>query len=523
MKISRKTIIILAVSAVIYFFYVYDLSRNPPGFYIDETLASYNAYLLSQTGRGEFGHLLPLYFPVLKIPPPHDYLGWVDPVQIYSMAALYLVFPPGYLLPRLLSATAMFFACFLLGRLAYRVSDSLLIGAVAFFTALVNPWLFETGRLAFGASLYPFAVAVLLTAIYSASRKEKWSLLNVAAIGASLGLVTYTYSIGRLLGPLLALGLIVFATSIAKFKDVFKAWVAYGITLIPMVIFHFQNPGALAGRFNMTVGIAGPDKGWSDVLLEFLKNYAANISPYKMLFEGDPNLRHHIFNTGAIYVPTLLLAIAGIVLIILIHRKEAWWRYVLFGLIASVIPASLTRDQFHMLRLIAFPVFLFTLTVPAVMWLIGRIKERADAAGESGQRLVVIRQSILALLMVLTLVQAFNFYTMFRKEGPTRGLWFDESYPRLVQAALAMPDRPIHLVDGYWGQAYAHAYWYGIVHSLDPGTFVRVKEGSQPPPGAIVISSEDKCTNCEMIRKDDPFLLYRKRAVPQPAQPQPAR
>ncbi len=301
-QINKTTIFTLAALVLLYFLYTYELSVNPPGFYIDETLAAYNAYQLSQTGQGEFGHTLPLYFPVLKIPPPHDYLGWADPVQIYAMAGLFFVFPPGYLLPRLLSATAMFIACILLGHLANRISGNVVIGVVTGLTAMVTPWLFETGRLAFGASLYPSAVAVLLTAVYAAWKKERWSLLNIAALGGSLALVTYTYSIGRLLGPLLAFGLIVFATSVNKFKDVLKAWAAYAVTLIPMVIFHFTNPGALTGRFNMTVGIAGPDKSYAEIAFEFLKNYAVNISPYKMLFEGDPNLPpSHIRYRSGIY------------------------------------------------------------------------------------------------------------------------------------------------------------------------------------------------------------------------------
>ncbi len=507
---------VLIVSVIVYFFYIYGISRNPPGFYIDEALAAFNAYQLYQTGQGEFGHTLPLYFPVLKIPPPHNYLGWVDPVQIYVLAFLYFIFPASYLLPRLLSATAMFIACLLLGRLGYRISGSIVTGGILAAFAMVTPWLFETGRLGFGAALYPCAVAILLTAVYEAYKKERWSWLNIAAVALSLGLVTYTYSIGRLLGPLLAFGIIVFATSIPKFKDVLKVWAAYAITLVPMAIFHFRNPGALTGRFSMTVGIAGPDKSYPEIALEFLKNVAVNIDPYKMLFVGDPNLRHHILDTGPILIATLLLAIAGIVLIVLLHRNDAWWRYVLFGLACSVVPASLTRDPFHMLRLIAFPIFLITLTIPIVAWLGRTKKDGSDAEPETRapRPAAWVRHGVLATVVLLTMVQAVMFQQAFWNDGPKRGLWFDESYPRLVEQALTLPDRPIYLVDGYWGQAYAHAYWYAIVNGLDRSTFVRVKEGTRPPAGALVISSEDKCTNCDMIRKDDPFLLYRERPAP---------
>lgn len=504
MRKRLSTIVLIAAAIIFYAAYVYDISGNPPGFYIDEALASYNAYQLYSTGQGEFGHSFPLYFPVLKIPPPHDYLGYVDPTQIYVLASLFLVFSPSYLLPRLLSATAMFFACILLGRLAFRSSGSPAIGIITALMALVTPWLFETGRLAFGASLLPFAVVVFLTALYAAHRKGSWTLLNVAAIGASLGLVTYTYSIGRLLGPLLALGLLSFATDKTRLVNVLKAWGAYAIALIPMVIFHFRNPGALAGRFNMTVGIVDPNKAFWEIGLEFLKNYAGNVSPQKMLFVGDPNMRHHIYDAPAVFIATLALALAGIVVILIYKRKDAFWRYVLFGLLASVVPASLTRDSFHMLRLIAFPVFLILVMVPALIWLLNREGERpADS------RMVLLRKGILAVAVLLAFYQTVTFQMQFRRDGPQRGIWFEDSYPRLIKTALAQESRPIYLVDGYWGQAYAHAYWYSIVNGLPESTFSHVTQGS-PPPGSVVISSEDKCTNCVMIQKDDPFLLYRK-------------
>ena len=43
--------------------YTSGLSRNPPGFYVDdESAPAYNACLVAQTGAGEFGPLFPLFF-----------------------------------------------------------------------------------------------------------------------------------------------------------------------------------------------------------------------------------------------------------------------------------------------------------------------------------------------------------------------------------------------------------------------------------------------------------------------------
>src|SRR5436189_652136 len=183
------------------------------------------------------------------MPTLFNFLTYMDPVQIYLMAALFYVFHPSVMVARGLSATGIFIAAVLLGVLAKWISGRTVIGIVIAVTALFTPWLFELGRIAFGAALYPLAVVLLLMAIYNAYRKAAWTVTDYILIGFGLAGCTYTYAVGRLLGPLLALLLLLFATSFRRFKDVFFTWVAYGITLIPLAIFHFTHPGALAGRF----------------------------------------------------------------------------------------------------------------------------------------------------------------------------------------------------------------------------------------------------------------------------------
>jgi hypothetical protein len=71
-----------------------------------------------------------------------------------------------------------------------------------------------------------------------------------------------------------------------------------------------------------------------------------------------------------------------------------------------------------------------------------------------------------------------------------------------------MPARPIYLVDGSQ-PSYEHALWYATVEGRNRDLFIHLEEGSQPPVGAIVISSEDRCLNCMMIKKSGGYLLYR--------------
>ena len=509
---KRVQLLVCLVAGVpLYLLYISGLTENPPGFYVDESCVSYNALTIYLRGQGEFGNPWPLYFPIFPLG-PSNYLGYSDPVQIYTLAALYNIFPPSIFLSRALSATAMFLMAILLGILARRISGRTFIGVILALLAMMTPWLFEIGRLAFSAPLYPLTVVLLLLAVYNAYRKEQWFLLNNVLIALALALTTYTYAIGRLLGPLLAFGLILFATDLKRLKYVVKTWAAYGITLIPMLVFHLRNPDALAGRFRMSVSYVTPDMGFFDAVTEFVKHYFENISLWRLLVTGDPILRHHVADSPAMLAVTVLLALAGIVNIGAKQRKDPWWRYILFGLVVSVVPASLGIEEFHFLRLSAFPVFALVLMVPALMWLLGDPRERVGSRLKWLEYLLTkpTRSIVLAVLLLAAVAQAMTFQIYFWEVGPNRGAFFDSNFPTVFATALEQSDRPIYFVD----QTYYHAFWQSAVQGVDQSNFVRLPPRERPPANSLILSEENGCSECELIQRDAPYVLYRTFVVP---------
>src|SRR5438045_1346210 len=99
--IARNVLYAIGI-VILFILYTYGLTHNPPGFYIDESAFAYNAYLISKTGASEFGVRWPLFFK--NFTPP--FTTYANPVCIYLLAAVNLVFPHGIWLSRLLSATA---------------------------------------------------------------------------------------------------------------------------------------------------------------------------------------------------------------------------------------------------------------------------------------------------------------------------------------------------------------------------------------------------------------------------------
>jgi len=508
----------LLISAIVLAFalYINGLSRNPPGFYVDESGIAYNAFLIARTGKGEFGQRFPLFFQFYT----NGWTEWANPTQIYLLAIPFRFFPPSIHLARIYSAFWVFLACLLLGFLAKQISGRRIVAILVAIFALVTPWLFEVSRLVFETFFYPAALMLFLLSVYYAQRKQKWSWLNVVMVAATLMLVTYSYTIGRLLGPLLAFGLVLFVTSRKRLFALAKTWVLYGVTLVPLLIFRLKHPDVLTQRF-YSVSYIRPDSHWREIVPKFIRRYLEDFSVISLLLDGDGNARHHVRGAmGSFLIGVFVLSIIGLVVVIARDWRDPWWRFVVFGTLASVVPGALTADQFHSLRLIAYPVFLLVLTIPGLQWLIRRQPSSIESpqvnenfgiliASRPSSVPAIARRVIFLVLLAATVAQALYFQRVFRREGPKRGWVFDADYKDVYDTAVALPNRPIYLIDGS-SPAYVHAYWYAAVEGRDRKQFVHL-EDEPAPYGAIVISSGQTCVNCEVIKKSGEYMIYRAR------------
>jgi 4-amino-4-deoxy-L-arabinose transferase-like glycosyltransferase len=505
---TRRTLSWLRVGLIalgfvlLYIFYVNDLSNNPPGFYVDESAIAYNAYCIARTGANEFGTRFPLFFPVYT----GAWTQYGNPTQIYLLAIPFTFIKPSILVARVYSASWVFAACLLLGWLAKRITGRDAVGLLVAVIAIFTPWLFEVSRLVMETFFYPMAVVLFLIALYAAQKKESWSWLNVIALAASLMLLTYSYTIGRLLGPLLAGGLILFATSQPRIISIVKTWALFAVTLIPLLIFRSKNPEALTQRFYL-ISYIKPDTPWSEIIPKFFHRYLEDLSLISLLFDGDGNPRHHVYGSlGAFLIGAFVIAIISIAVIMVRHPHQPFWRFVIFGAAASIVPGALTADQFHSLRLVAYPIFLLTLMIPGLAALLGT--DKTALIGRYRETSLWSRRVVLGILLLAMAAQTIYFQKVFRRDGPGRGVFFDAPYKDVYDAAIAISARPIFLVDGTQ-PSYEHAYWYATVEGRDHDMFIHLEEGYLPPAGALVISSEERCLNCMIIKKSGGYFLYR--------------
>jgi 4-amino-4-deoxy-L-arabinose transferase-like glycosyltransferase len=494
-QLSRAEIFLLAVSLLVAVLYFYDVPKNPVGFFVDEASIAYNAHTLAQYGVDEYGQTLPLYFRAFG--------EYKSPVYIYLLSAVFWFTGPSGLVARLLSAVAGLAAAVLMGLLGARVTGRRTVGLFVFLAAALTPWLFEISRLVFEVALLPALLAFFLLLLHRAARRAQWSLQICAGLGATLGLIAYTYSVGRLLAPLFALGLTFFFTR-RRWRSVLLVWIIFGVTLLPLFVFTSRHPGALSERFKFVTYVK-PGDTRSQIALRFVKNYAGNLSPRSWLVNGDPEPRHHLPGMGSLLVGVVALALLGLILVLWRHRRDAWWRFILYGLAVSPIPASLTLDHFHTLRLIALPVFLLVLTLPAIQFLLDEVGE----VGPPGERSRRVRRAALTTLLLLTLVQGMFFQWRFHSALP-RDDAFDSYYQELLKTALAQPERPIYLFDKT-PAAYVYALWYATLWGVSENNFQRVPAGEKPPTGAIVIGHELPCKDCEVVIGRGQFQVYKEK------------
>lgn len=512
LRLARRHPWLLLALLLALAFYFAEVPQNPPGFFVDESSIAFNAHRIAQGGTDEHGVSWPLFFRAFG--------EYKSPLFIYLLAAAYKLTGPSIGVARLLSAVLGALAALLLGLLATRAARQVqsvrraegsgegremddeggadaarTVGVVTALAALLTPWLFEISRFVFEVALLPLALVLFLLALRRADERVRWTWSACAALAVTLALITYTYSGGRLLAPMLAGGLLLFVRR-AGWRALLTTWTAYALFLVPLFIFNARRPGALGERFTYVTYIT-PQSTWTEIATRFAANYTGAFNLWKWVVAGDPEPRHHVASMGSLLLTTVVLAGFGLALALRRLRREAWWRFILYGLLVSPVPSALTIDAFHTLRLASMPVFLLLLAVPALVWL-----------AERGARRGRIKGAAFKFLLMLMVLQGAAFRTSFMREAPRRADNFDAHYPPVFAAASARPERPVYLLDAHGAPGYIHAYWYGTLAGLDLRQFVALPEGERPPARSLVISTETPCADCEMILQRGPFRAY---------------
>lgn len=451
--------VVVAVAA----FHLWITPSNPPGFLHDEASMSYNAYAIGNTFRDENGGLLPLFI--------RSFGDYKSPLFTYVLAGAFRVTGPHAEVARGVAALAVLAGVLLLGLIAFRKTRSRVVAVAVIVLAGLTPGLFETGRAAYEVALQPLLICLLLLALDGAWRSGVSTPWRGLAIGLTLVALTYSYAAGRVLGPLFAVALLVFAGR-DRWRALVAAWVTVAVGLAPIPVYWVRHPGALTERYDQTTFIDSSMSVWT-IVRQATSHYVDDVNLWHWAVSGDPKPYVHTYGSGTLLGAGALLAIAGAVIVLARMRGDLWWRYVLVVTALAPIPAALTKDRFYGLRLVPFFVLLVVLAIPALHLLARSARKNWPA------------RAVIAVLAIGVGVQFVQFLDNYRTRGPARTIAFNAGVPSLLAHGFE-GGRTIY-VDYDESHALVYARWYAVEHGIPLSRVVRLPDGGIPPEGSVVV------------------------------------
>jgi 4-amino-4-deoxy-L-arabinose transferase-like glycosyltransferase len=473
--------IVLAVSA----FQLWISADNPPGFFRDEAALAYNAHTIAEDGRDEYGARFPLYFS--------SFLDYKSPIFVYGLAGVFRVTGPDREVARAFAAFCMLAAILLLGWLAFRRTESAVVGVATVVLGGCSPWLFELGRIAFEVAMEPLFLCLALLGVERASRTDRWHPVTALPVSFALGAITYVYAGGRLLAPLLAGALVVVGRR--RWKWVAAAWLGFAVTQAPLLLYSRAHPGALSRRYEATTFITDDMPPW-EVAWRASANYLQDLQVWHYVFSGDVKPYAHTPGAGALLGVSLVLSLLGAALVLLRYRSDPFWRFALAALAVSLVPAAVTIDRFHAVRLAPFAVMLVVVAIPAVEAL-------ATAAARAR------RARFLAIgLVALASVQFGHFVYNYTTKGPLRTGRFEAAIPSLLGRAWAN-DGTMY-VDYDDREPLTLARWHALDQGIDQSRVVRLPDGGVPPTGTVAFGRTQECDYvCTRFQESGDYWIAR--------------
>jgi hypothetical protein len=464
---SPAALLGLAAVLAVVAFQLWVTPSNPPGYHRDEAALSYNAYSIATSGRDEDGAVMPLFF--------RSYGDYKSPLYPYLLAGIFKVTGPYKEVARAFSAMLGALAVLLLGLLAKRISGSALVAVVVIVLAGLTPWLFELGRVAFEVATQPLLVTLLLLTLHRGSRRQRWTIGEGAVAGLLLGLLLYSYTGNRLLAPLLAAALTVFAGG-RRWRWLAGAWATFGAFALLFGVYLVRHPGTVTTRYGATT-IAREGKSHASVVMQAIANWFHDIDPWFWAKSGDPAPYVHNGGYASLFAAVIALAIAGFVMVLLRMRDDLWWRYVALATLLAPIPAALTVDRHNAIRLAALPVFCIVLAVPPLVALLRSSRVVAVAAG--------------CILAVTVGLQFKQFLDAYRLRGPARLVLFDAGVDSLLRQAFATGKAIYIDYDDRGAQTQAH--WHAAEDGVPVDRIHVLPDGGIPPKGSTVFGLFQEC------------------------------
>lgn len=368
-------ILFILVFLIAAFLRLFDLDKNPNGFFVDEAVTGYNAWSILETGKDEYGKSFPLAF---------RFFGTYTPaLYTYLTAATFLFVDPSVYSTRLVSAlSGILFVCLVYFFVrSLKISENRWLPIFAALLAAISPWDIFYSRTGYETHLAFFLYALAIFCCWLSLSRKIFLIPGFFFFALSIN----TYQAEKLLAPLTILGfLIIFRENFSikkNFKLLILSLLIFLVVSLPQILIVF-TPAFRARATSEGVFYSKQIKDRSDEIsylpktlsypltfvYEFSSQYFSYFSPNNLFLRGDPILQQSIPETSNFYPIWIILFILGLYEIKKTEKTAV--KFIILLLLLAPIPAALTSTPFSSQRslpLLLPLIFILTLGVKAIL------------------------------------------------------------------------------------------------------------------------------------------------------------
>jgi len=314
---------------------IWNIEKNPSGFFCDEASIGYNAYSILHSAKDEYGNFIPLFFKAFG--------EYKNPVDIYSTIPFVAVFGLNELSVRMTStffSILTIFVFYFIGKKLFGSGGGLLFMLVYSIT----PWAIHMARInleGFNQLIFFISLAILFQIKFYKNQKLVYLILN----NLLLGVATYCYFPARIIIPLFVfINDLIILTQSKKIKWPLISMLSYLLIISPLINHLFFGQGLSRwGQVSLF------NEKNINPFFKIIQTYLLHFSPDFLFLKGDIGMtgqfitRHSIRGIGELFLWQLPFVIVGIYF--LMSSKLKIFPAVILLLLLFPIPSSLTADR----------------------------------------------------------------------------------------------------------------------------------------------------------------------------------
>jgi 4-amino-4-deoxy-L-arabinose transferase-like glycosyltransferase len=341
-----KDNLIYVILIVAFILRIVNISNNPISLNQDEAVNGYDAYSIGLTLKDHRGNFLPFAF--------QSFGDWVSPLLTYITVPFVKILGLNIFSIRLPTTIIGTLCVLLMYFIILRLSKKVDIALITALIVAISGALIHLSRWAIPPSIVPFFLLLFLISVFY-YEKNKNNIFSVLFIPLSATLTTYSYPTLKLYIPLLMIFIsIIFLRK--NFKHLIIVWLIYLLLTVPIFLPVFIDKD-YNSRFNSMSILTNEEE---KPLQAFFSRYANYLSPKFFFGYGDHDIMHQIPEISLIDNSLIVFYVLGLSICIyqliyksnskLINVENKIILFLILAFFAFPIPASLTRDRFHLLR-----------------------------------------------------------------------------------------------------------------------------------------------------------------------------